>query len=117
MASRVEETASTLYPSSSRHVTMVVRTEASSSTISNLCIGSGRDLGLQYHGKARAFPWLAGDLDPAAVMGHNLFDDRKANSGSHFSRLFGALGPIELVKYLLHFVRIHTHALIAHRKP
>src|SRR5712691_3042780 len=96
IASLVEATASTAYPSNSRHVTMVVRTDGSSSTINSFCIGS--NVSFQYHGKARALSRLAGDFHPPAMAGHDLFHDGKSDAGSHFSGRFGALGPIEFLE-------------------
>src|SRR5487761_2090779 len=127
IASRVDATASTSYPSSSSTVTMVLRTDASSSTIKNfcimrfggvfrrrrnLCVGRG-----QYYSKTRSLSRFAGDIHAPVVMGDNLFDDGESDSGSHFSGRLGPLGAVELLEDVFQLVRVHPHALIAHGKP
>ena len=53
--------------------------------------------------KTGACPRLAGDPDLSAVLLHDLLDDGQPDSGARFSRFFGPLSPVKLMKNLLHF--------------
>src|ERR1700722_10427689 len=79
--------------------------------------GWRQNRGRQHQREARAFAGFAGHFDLPTVLFYNLLDDRQPDSGASFSRFFGLLSPVKLMKNLLHFFRIHADPLVLDGYP
>src|SRR3954471_3114389 len=72
-------------------------------------------LSRKYQGKTGPMPGATAHLDGAAMLGDDLLDNRKPNSGSSLARFLRFLRAVELLEDLSHFLLIHSDALILHR--
>jgi hypothetical protein len=70
-----------------------------------------------YDCEAASPPRLAGHVDAASVLFHDLLDDGKADSRPDFTRLLRLLCAVELLEDLFDFLLVHPDALILDPDP